>query len=280
MKKSILFTLAALATALSLVSCKPDPTLETSRNSIEADSDGLQCNVEIKANYPWSAIASSDWIILNNTSCNGDGTISVYVAANTTNADRSGTITVKCDEGITRTISVSQSQNHALHPDGDESIISSLGGEIVIRLSTNVQYEVLLSEDATWIESLGTRSLESFDHIFNIAENEIEEQRSATVTFRNEALGIEKQYLITQEAHTPTLYITHELEEITAPALTGDGYRATIDWGDGCTEAYRPDASHRYAVAGEYRITIYGQKITGCDCATLKGVKDIDFSNI
>lgn len=281
MKKYIISAFAAITAIVGFTGCKPQAILEVSTGTLEADGGSLMQTVDITSNYPWTAHSDNEWIVLDGTSGVGDGSLTIYVMANTTYSDRTGTVTVSCDEGgLTRTINVTQSQNDAVRPDGEECSIGFPGGEIAIPMMANVEFEIVIPEDADWIESIGTRGLKSFDQVFNIAKNTDESPRTATISFRNAALGIEKKFVVSQSGFVPTLYITHKLQEITVPEIVGDDSSAKVDWGDGAVESYAKGLKHSYAEPGLYVITITGSKLSGCNCASMEGVTDIDFSGI
>ena len=286
MKIKIIPMIAAFTAALSLASCKQPveeivPTVfKVDKTAIETDGENLQCQIEVTANCSWTASTEDQWIVLNGTKGNNDGTVSVYILSNDTYDARTGKIILTNSEGTNLEITVSQSQNNSLHLNGDEATISSKGGEFFIVTDANVNYEVIIPEDATWIKNLGTRSLQSFDQMFDIEENLSEVKRQTVLTFRNTELGLEKKYAISQEGHVPTLVIRHHLMDFTVPVLTGEGFTATIDWGDGMSEIYAEGATHTYMTEGEYLITIIGSKISGCEHSTMKGITEIDYSEL
>ena len=278
MKKALVFFAAVALLASVLLSCKPQPSMTLSAETITAPASGITQAVRIETNYPWTASVSDSWIVLHNTEAlSGEALIGVYVMANTSYGEREGTITIACDE-LTRTIKVTQSQNDAISIDGAAAEVTYIGGEIIIPVETNVAYEVVIPAGVDWISDSGTRSLESRQQSITVARNDSEEDRSAEIKFRNAASGIEKTYYIKQAGFSPTVVIEHDLLGFTVPELTGDEAVATVMWGDGTSEPYEKGLFHEYPTAAVYSVKIIGKGITGYSLATLEGVKSIDLT--
>lgn len=81
------------------------------------------------------------------------------------------------------------------------------------------------------------------------------------VSFYNFALtGSEVLALYQEGAFITTWQTTTDGESITIPTFSSEVYNYTVDWGDGTTEsAFSGDATHIYATANTYNISIYGE---------------------
>ncbi|MBO4571126.1 MAG: BACON domain-containing protein [Bacteroidales bacterium] len=278
MKKTLKFFLLIAAFASVLQGCKPQPSMTLGSESITAPAAGLTQAVNISTNYPWSATASDAWIVLHNTEAlSGDAVIGVYVMANTTYADREGTITVTCED-LVKTIKVTQSQNDALSVDGNAASITYVGGELIIPVEANVRYEVVIPAEASWITDGGTRSLTAYQHAVTLARNESEEDRDAEIIFRNAESGLEKTFYIKQQGFSPTVVIEHSCAEFTVPTLTGEKAVGTVMWGDGTSDEYEKGLVHTYPEAGNWTVTIIGKGITGYKLVSLEGVSSMDLT--
>ena len=53
----------------------------------------------ITANCKWTVSSDANWVSVNSSSGEGNGTVKVSASLNSTGADRTGTITVKNDKG-------------------------------------------------------------------------------------------------------------------------------------------------------------------------------------
>ena len=84
-------------------------TLEVTPASLSFDSKASTTNVTVTSNDSWSVSSDATWCSVTPASASENGTISIYVTANTSGSDRSATITVKGNNsGISRTIGVTQ----------------------------------------------------------------------------------------------------------------------------------------------------------------------------
>jgi len=275
---SSIMTFAVAAIILCLTSCKEQASLTLGTAAINAGAAGCTEAVTVNSNYPWDAVVSDSWIVLHNTTGNpGDAVIGVMVMANTTGAEREGTITVQCEEAI-KTITVRQSQNDALMIDTDATELTYIGGEVIVPVEANVEYTVVIPEGVDWITNGGTRALTATQQAITVAKNESEEDREAVVTFKNEASGITRTFYVKQFGFSPTVVIEHTNAVFTVPTLTGENVKATVMWGDGTSEEYIAGLSHEYAKAGDHVVTVIGKNITGYDLSAITGINSIDIT--
>ena len=124
--KSFFAVVAMLGVALGFTSCEiegdeiaADPKVEVSATSLNfANGEGEQ-TVNVTSNSNWKVeVANADWLTVTPTSGNGDKTLTVAVAENTTGALREATIKVIALHATygawdTKSIKVSQSATDA-----------------------------------------------------------------------------------------------------------------------------------------------------------------------
>lgn len=133
-------------------------------------------------------------------------TITISVKENETFDDRKAVVTLSdiIDGVSSRPINVTQKQNDVVRLANDSSIykVNSAGGQVVIKVESNINYSVQIPADIDWItvpSSNGTRGLVTSQVILDVAKNTTEKARSAQVYIKNESSGIQIPVLIQQE---------------------------------------------------------------------------------
>lgn len=86
--------------------------------------------------------------------------------------------------------------------------VSSLGETVEIDVRTNLEYSVNIPEEATWITHTETRSTRWDSVILEIAQNDKDEERSATLEFRDTKGDVVESIVFTQNALSVITYTT------------------------------------------------------------------------
>ena len=182
-----------------------DLTFESSQSSksvtiADADLTGFT----IKSSELWCTAAAQGKVL------------SVTVRENDTYDDRQATITVT-DPGdqTTITFKVMQKQNDAILIDGSTFVVPEEGGDINIKIQSNVNYEVEIPASATWLTKstrASTRGLESSTIVLTAEKNNSGEEREAIVTFIDKESGVSSKITIKQSL---TPYIEVDKDQIT-----------------------------------------------------------------
>ena len=182
-----------------------DLTFESSQSSksvtiADADLTGFT----IKSSELWCTAAAQGKVL------------SVTVQENDTYDDRQATITVT-DPGdqTTITFKVLQKQNDAILIDGSTFVVPEEGGDINIKIQSNVNYEVEIPASATWLTKstrASTRGLVSSTIVLTAEKNNSGEEREAIVTFIDKESGVSSKITIKQSL---TPYIEVDKDQIT-----------------------------------------------------------------
>ena len=182
-----------------------DLTFESSQSSksvtiADADLTGFT----IKSSELWCTAAAQGKVL------------SVTVRENDTYDDRQATITVT-DPGdqTTITFKVMQKQNDAILIDGSTFVVPEEGGDINIKIQSNVNYEVEIPASATWLTKstrASTRGLVSSTIVLTAEKNNSGEEREALVTFIDKESGVSSKITIKQSL---TPYIEVDKDQIT-----------------------------------------------------------------
>ena len=182
-----------------------DLTFESSQSSksvtiADADLTGFT----IKSSELWCTAAAQGKVL------------SVTVRENDTYDDRQATITIT-DPGdqTTITFKVMQKQNDAILIDGSTFVVPEEGGDINIKIQSNVNYEVEIPASATWLTKstrASTRGLVSSTIVLTAEKNNSGEEREAIVTFIDKESGVSSKITIKQSL---TPYIEVDKDQIT-----------------------------------------------------------------
>ena len=197
--KKLLTALAALAAAAFLFSCEKEKVIELSVSpvAVNFNVEGGNQAVTVSCNDNWTATAAADWITLSPSAGEGNGSLGISVAANTSFDARESSVTVKAGN-LTQTVKVGQL---GLAPDlkvAPESIDAAPAGETVtVTITANVDWQVSIPESITWITADVTAGSKDGTVNLTIAPNASLETRSAAVAI-NGAMNLSKSITVTQ----------------------------------------------------------------------------------
>lgn len=191
MKKNILLSLAAIAALM--VSCTPTDDTPTVKGSITAETveytiptagtEEVEQFIEFTTNAAWTATVKGDWLSITPKKGEaGEGKIKLIADANKTNDTLVATVVVTV-EGAVKEFTVTQLQKDAFSLVAESATIGADGGEVELKVMTNVAYDVTIPEDAIWIKKFETKAYgEQVTKLVVDAYAEIDATRSATLT--------------------------------------------------------------------------------------------------
>ena len=208
-----------------------------------------QQEVAFNANMGWTAeVAASNWLSVEPAKGEaGDIKMIVKVAANAETETRTGKIVLTTnDKKAKETIVVNQMQKDALVIAKAAYEIGYEGGEIVVKVGHNVEFDV--KANVNWIKKQGSRAYTEEDLVFVVDAND-GAAREGIITFSSKdgalkqevkvsqearpedaALVVaEKQYTIAPEGGEITVKVNHNVEfdcTIDADWIVKDGTRA------------------------------------------------------
>ncbi len=216
-----LFSLFFILT--SFVSCSSDspsggeevPTKLTIKLSeITFNSDGGTQNLEFYSPQSWSISLSesggdTSWCTLFRTSGDkGYATVKITTRRNDSYDERNVSLTVVAGDER-KSVTIVQKQKDAILLTSDKVEIGEEGGEFVIELATNVEYNVEISPQCqSWIhKSPATRSLTSHHLRFTADKNEFTEKREGSIIFS--AAGITEEVMVYQSEASALILSTN-----------------------------------------------------------------------
>jgi len=200
---------------MSLCSCADEADTDNLRLSngymsvgetnVALSGQGEAKSISVTANCAWRATCSSDWITLNPASGNSNAVMTVSAQANpSVTSDRSATITVSTDDGLTRTIHLRQEKNNETLTLNTDSIAFTAAGDTkAFVIESNAQWSILGQEE--WL-ALSKTSGEGNDQIsVSVVPNVSEDDRKAILTVKGVAKS--ERIIIYQEGAAKSLTI-------------------------------------------------------------------------
>ena len=196
-----------------------NPSSQPQDSSVTLESDVLATFSEVggsgtisfTASEAWTAEVinsrADSWISIYPTSGEaGNATITVTTEPNDTPDDRSATIKIKAGSAE-QSINVSQKQKDALTVTASSFEVGSDGGEVVIEVKANIDFEYEIAESANeWVTYESTRALKTSTLLFTIAKNEDLEKREAKIYISSG--DFTEEITIYQAAGKPTIVLS------------------------------------------------------------------------
>lgn len=182
------------------------PTFQINGNGeYEVLAKGGNVSVELETNLEYTVeIPSSakSWITLSDTRATRKETLTFIVAANTDLEERKADIKIiNEDNNVLKTIViVQQGEEEAFSLDKTSVSVDENGGEVKIKVSTNLEYVVDIPTEAkSWLSVADTRAVRTETLVFTILPNNTLFERETLVTI---SVSNDKQYTLkfTQEA--------------------------------------------------------------------------------
>lgn len=203
MKKYLFSILAAIA---FLMGCDGPGTEEvmgeiqlssSSKDIVEIDADGSRESIRFSSALDWNIELSADWLTVDPMEGGpGPARVSFSADANETQEVRQTVVNI-CSGTVKFPITVTQ---EPFIPTFDlldtEDEISCLGGEVVVRVYTDVDYSYECQSD--WVKGPDTKAARTRQIVFTVEPNTLPETRTTLITFC--AGTVCKAFTLTQRA--------------------------------------------------------------------------------
>ena len=173
-----------------------------SQNRFELSNAANTIEVEVKANIEFDVTISDDWITDVSTRALSITDLKFSIAENTSYDNREGTITIKEKGGsLSSEIKVFQSQENAIILSTKTYNLSSLYHSLKVELKTNVDFQVIIPEDAkNWISQPDTRALRDETLTFYVSANNTGyDARSTEIYIKDRTTVLQDTLTINQE---------------------------------------------------------------------------------
>lgn len=136
--------------ALALVGCRKPVNVSFGTATQEMAAQGETVEISVKSNGDWALDCTEEWLAVSPKSGNGDATITLVAAPNTTDETRSAEITATTKDN-TASMKVTQAAVEYYISATPEAITCpSAGGEFTVAVSSNIEWTVVTPQ---WITS-------------------------------------------------------------------------------------------------------------------------------
>lgn len=166
------------------------------------------------SNCSWTVEENDDWINISPTSGNqGNHTLAISVAKNTTGEERLSKITILYGVDSQVVINLTQEANEVFETDSEGNyIVEADGGTVAVKVTTNLEYDVIIPDEASaWLSLTDTRSVREETLTFNIAKNEDNKERTAVVNLCAKSGDILQIITIKQDKSTSITCANNEI---------------------------------------------------------------------
>lgn len=211
--KKILFSLMAIAVAL--VSCKKEeqivPEIKADKTEYQiplAGTEEAEFFVEFTTNVDWTAKLKEtyDWCtIVGSKGTAGEGKVKVIAEENKTNDERVAVVVVTA--GVAQQeFKLIQAQVNKIALVSESAEIDSKGGEVELKVMTNIPYEVTIPAEATWVTKAATKAYgEQVTKLTVDAFDELDGVRTAEISVKAEGFDA-LTFTITQKGPQTKLW--------------------------------------------------------------------------
>lgn len=174
--------------------------LLVTKNKFDIPQEGGDFTIEIQSNISYEIQIDSDsqsWISeVPQSKALTTYTHTYYVSANPNTANREGDITIIGDNGKEEVVNIFQAQIDELVLSETEFTVPGEGGEISVYLRANVDYEIIIPEEITWVEQLSSEREDML--LFKIAPNSETFDRIAEISVKDKNSDLSQSFTITQ----------------------------------------------------------------------------------
>lgn len=260
-------------------------TITADENTYRIDEKGGEVLVKFKTNVDCTMETASTWVRQAQTKALRDETFALQVDENTTEKDRTATITIS---GLTETMTVKLIQSAApvfdVQSDGVSFSADGLGKEAVtVRTNLGVIVGAMPEWMSVEFESQDLKPGDILTEPVNVTlsltaqSNLLHAARSGE--FKIEGMAREncsKTLPVEQKAAPYCVYYTTVEMNAYAPIFYGSDLTGTIVWGDGKSSNYESGRSHRYDNAGEHTVCVSIGNAGRVRFQGIKGITKID----
>ena len=218
----IIFSSGELKQKIKVVQ-KATPVFSLSETEFTIPSDGGEFNIEVSTNSEYTiTMPKEDWLIENKSRVTSTYTHTFIVSTNN-NYDARETYIAFTHKETNKIIEVKviQEQKDVIILSQKEFTIEQEGSTIEVKFNSNVDVEVQIPSDVTWITQSNSRALTEESIYLKVAENTDEGIRSANIAIINKESQLSEIIVIRQQGDISLV----KLEKAgTLVTILGDDY--------------------------------------------------------
>lgn len=173
-----------------------------SQDEFNVSDKGDTVSVDIKSNVEFGVqMPDVDWITDEASSRGMSSHTLKYVVAPNEGYDNRSVEIIFYDKNsdLKDTLKIVQAQKDAIVISEKNFSVAQKGGDIEVKINTNVDFEVQIPLDATWITKTVSRALTEKVVYLKVEENTTEESRSTTIVITNTDSKVSDVVTITQQ---------------------------------------------------------------------------------
>ena len=201
-----------------------------SQNEFTVSDAGETISVDIKSNVEYGVqMPDVDWITDEASSRGMSSHTLKYVISPNEGYDARSAEIIFYDKSsdLKDTLKVIQAQKNAIVISEKNFIVSKEGGTIEVKVNTNVDFEVQIPSDITWVSQTDSRALSENSIYLKIEENKGDNTRETEIVFINNESQISESITISQAGSVKAGYANGVVTIATAGTmkkLLGDDY--------------------------------------------------------
>ena len=243
----------------------------------DLQSDTRSIDVEVQANVQYSVSTSANWIKQVGTKALSSKTLSFSIEENKTYDPREGKITIKPTEGNVQeqVITVRQAQKAAMNVEKTSYEMPYGGGEIEIKVESNVSFDVTPNVD--WLHYTQTKALSSSTICIKVDENTTFSNREGKIEIAQKNGSLKHTITVKQagriavtsvELNMASLQMREgDTETLVATVKPDNATDKTVTWSSSDVSIASVDASGKVTAIKEGSATITakaGDKTASC----------------
>lgn len=188
-------------------------------NDISVGSEGGTAEIVVNSNFDFDIeMPNVDWlkkVDASMTRAISSHVVKFMVAENKGYDERSASVKIfDKNSNLSETVKITQSQLNAILVDGEKNYsFDEEGGDFTVTLNSNVKYDIAIEGD--WIKESSTaaqtRALSKSSHTFNVGKLTSNDERTGTITFKNETTNTKEVITIVQK---PSLFFASSIIEM------------------------------------------------------------------
>lgn len=201
-----------------------------SQNEYTVSDAGETITVDVKSNVEYGVqMPEVDWIV-DEASTRGmsSHTLQYTILPNETYDSRSAEIIFyDKNSDLKETLKVVQAQKDAIVISEKNFSVSREGGTIEVKVNTNIDFEVQIPSDITWVSQTDSRALNEKSIYLKVTENTGDDARKTEIIFTNKNSQISEKIAISQDGAIKAGYEDGVVTIATAGTmkkLLGDDY--------------------------------------------------------
>ena len=211
---SIAFKCNDVTQTLVVVQKQKDAVLLSSEK-LEVPKEGGTVNLTVQHNVDFSVSvdpSAASWMEVLSTKALASGTVTLRIDANEDVSSRSGRVFIQSKAGQEVATVYQDGATPALVLTQSSYSLSDEGGEIVVEIKSNVNFEYAVSEGADWIREVETKAMSTHTLYFAVSVNDTYDERTGKIRFTDKEHGLEEEVSILQKQKDALLLTCNKYE--------------------------------------------------------------------